>query len=139
MTYTRTLAVARCRRPGRVHIGTSGWSYHHWRLGLYAGIPRSRWLARYAAHFQAVEINASFHHQLRLTTLARWRDVTPDSFRFAVKVNRCLTHVKRLQFDDKTLRHLDNTDAGHAARDAMRLADLVGEPPGKEECAHHPH
>lgn len=35
--------------------------------------------------------------------------------------------------------YLDNTDAGHAPRDAMRLADLVGEPHGKEECAHHPH
>ncbi len=80
----------------RVYIGTSGWTYDEWRDGLYAGVPRGRWLAHYAERFDAVEVNATFYHLLARKIFAGWDRRTPAQFRFAVKSNRYLTHVLRL-------------------------------------------
>jgi uncharacterized protein YecE (DUF72 family) len=45
----------------RVRIGCSGWSYDDWRGGLYPdGLPKRRWLERYAEVFDTVEVNATF-------------------------------------------------------------------------------
>ena len=43
----------------RIVIGTSGWTYPHWRAPVYQGAPQSRWLERYAAEFPTVEVNAT--------------------------------------------------------------------------------
>ena len=80
------------------HIGTSGWTYDEWRDRLYAGVPRKDWLAHYASCFDAVEVNGTFYHLLPRRTFEGWRRETPAGFRFAVKSNRYLTHVKRLAF-----------------------------------------
>ena len=56
----------------RPRIGTSGWSYPFWRAGFYAGVPQRRWLAHCAAHFTAVEVNASFYHEVKAATLERF-------------------------------------------------------------------
>lgn len=88
----------------RIFIGTSGWTYDAWKDGFYAGVPRARWLAHYARHFDAVEVNATFYHRLRPATFAHWRAGTPARFRFAIKANRFLTHVKRLAFDAPSWR-----------------------------------
>jgi len=97
--------MKRSRTGGRpVHIGTSGWTYDAWRDGFYAGVPRDRWLAHYARHFDAVEVNATFYHRLKPAAFAHWREATPARFRFAIKANRFLTHVKRLDFDAQSWR-----------------------------------
>jgi uncharacterized protein YecE (DUF72 family) len=44
-----------------------------------------------------VEINSSFYRSHRAATYARWREETPDRFRFAVKAPREITHNRRLQ------------------------------------------
>jgi len=77
-------------------IGLSGWSYDEWKHGFYAGVKRRDWLAHYARHFPAVEINASFYGRLKPATWERWRDETPPDFRFAAKANRFLTHRRSL-------------------------------------------
>ena len=83
------------RRPEAL-VGTSGWSYDDWRDTLYAGVPRARWLAHYAALYDSVEVNASFYRSLAPATYAEWREQTPSSFRFAVKGSRYITHVRKL-------------------------------------------
>ncbi len=80
----------------RLYIGTSGWSYTGWRHSFYANIPRSQWLRFCAQHFTALEINASFYRLQRKETFVRWKEQTPDRFRFAIKGNRYLTHNKKL-------------------------------------------
>lgn len=79
-----------------LYVGTSGWTYPEWKDGFYAGVPRRRWLAHYAQHFRAVEVNVTFRRTMKPETLARWRDETPDAFRFAIKGHRVVTHVNRL-------------------------------------------
>jgi uncharacterized protein YecE (DUF72 family) len=79
-------------------IGTSGWQYRDWRGRFYPeGLPQRLWLEHYAGHFSVVEINNAFYRLPERRTFEQWRQRTPDTFRFAVKMSRYLTHVKRLR------------------------------------------
>jgi uncharacterized protein YecE (DUF72 family) len=80
-----------------IRIGCSGWSYAHWQNRFYSPRLRERdWLAYYAERFDTVEVNATFYRLPSRSTVARWADVTPEDFCFAVKGSRYLTHVRRL-------------------------------------------
>ncbi|HLU65031.1 MAG TPA: DUF72 domain-containing protein, partial [Kofleriaceae bacterium] len=80
-----------------LYIGTSGWMYPSWASILYPGVPRARWLAHASRQFTGLEVNATFYRQQSARTFARWRDETPDEFRFAIKAHRFITHYKRLR------------------------------------------
>ncbi len=54
-------------------------------------------LQRYAAVFNAVEINSSFYRPHQPSTYARWAESVPDSFRFSVKIPRTITHDRHLK------------------------------------------
>jgi uncharacterized protein YecE (DUF72 family) len=83
--------------PGRVHVGCSGWVYKHWYGILYPeGLAQKRWFERYAEEFDTVEINASFYRLPKAETFDGWRNKAPPGFRYAVKVNRFITHLKKL-------------------------------------------
>ena len=85
------------REAGRVRIGTSGWSYGHWREVLYPrGVSARDFLPLYATHFPTVEVNSSFYHLPRSTTVAHWVAVTPSGFCFAVKASSYITYRLRL-------------------------------------------
>ena len=80
-----------------VHVGCSGWVYRHWREVYYpAGLPQKQWFPHYSAEFDTVEINASFYRLPLPTTFDAWQAKAPDAFHYAVKVNRFITHNKKL-------------------------------------------
>jgi uncharacterized protein YecE (DUF72 family) len=79
----------------RVRIGTSGWSYAHWRGVLYERGTRDL-LARYAREFDTVELNASFYRWPSVERFTEWRRRLPEGFTLAVKAPRGLTHARRL-------------------------------------------
>ncbi|MBI4375390.1 MAG: DUF72 domain-containing protein [Elusimicrobia bacterium] len=82
---------------GRIHVGTSGYVYGHWRGVLYpAGLSSIRWLPRYAEAFSTVELNNTFYRLPETATVSRWRSSTPADFVFCCKGSRYLTHIKRL-------------------------------------------
>jgi uncharacterized protein YecE (DUF72 family) len=91
-------------RAGRAYIGISGWSYPEWREDFYANAPARDWLGIASARFTALEINATFYHELTPATFEHWRDATPPDFRFAVKAHRFVTHVKRLDAPAESFR-----------------------------------
>jgi uncharacterized protein YecE (DUF72 family) len=79
------------------HIGTSGWSYKHWKGVIYReGTPGTKWLEVYAERFQTVEVNNSFYHWPRDETFAAWRTRLPEGFLMSVKAPRPLTHYQKL-------------------------------------------
>lgn len=101
---------------GRVHVGTSGWTYKHWRGVFYPeDVPQRRWLEHYQQHFSTVELNATFYRLPQEQTFRRWAERSPDGFRFAVKGSRLITHLKRLR------------DAEDAASTFLARARLLGE------------
>jgi uncharacterized protein YecE (DUF72 family) len=80
-----------------VRIGCSGWMYDDWRGRLYPeGLPKKRWLERYAEVFGTVEVNSTFYRLASRDAVAEWVARTPPDFLFAVKASRYLTHMKRL-------------------------------------------
>jgi uncharacterized protein YecE (DUF72 family) len=83
----------------RCWIGTSGWSYRHWRGPFYPGdmAKGSEQLRFYVERFDTVEVNGTFYRLIEVGTFRRWREATPDNFVFACKGSRYLTHMKRLK------------------------------------------
>jgi uncharacterized protein YecE (DUF72 family) len=82
---------------GRIHLGTSGYVYQHWRGFLYPDrLPASQWLSMYASIFTTLELNATFYRLPTAQAAAGWRAQTPEGFRFVAKGSRFLTHMKRL-------------------------------------------
>ncbi|MBV9991958.1 MAG: DUF72 domain-containing protein [Alphaproteobacteria bacterium] len=94
-------------------IGTAGWAIRREHKALFPG--EGPHLARYAARLNAVEINSSFYRPHRPSTYARWRDETPDAFRFSVKMPRAITHEARL------------TDAGAALGELLAQCGALRE------------
>lgn len=81
-----------------VLIGTSGWQYRHWRDRFYPqGVAQKRWLEYYAERFQTVESNNAFYMLPKPETFKSWAERTPHDFVMAVKVNRYITHIRRLR------------------------------------------
>jgi uncharacterized protein YecE (DUF72 family) len=102
-----------------IRVGTSGYQYRHWRNVLYPeGLSQRDWLPFYARFFDTVELNATFYRLPSEDAAARWRDIVPRGFAFAVKGSRYLTHMKRL------------LDAGDGIRrfyaPVSRLAEKLG-------------
>jgi len=81
----------------QIRVGCSGWVYRHWRGLFYPeGLPQKRWFKRYSEEFDTVEINASFYRLPLASTFDGWREKAPPGFRYAVKANRFITHMKKL-------------------------------------------
>jgi uncharacterized protein YecE (DUF72 family) len=85
-------------------VGTSGWQYRHWRSNFYPEkLPQKAWFSHYAGLFSTVELNNSFHRQPSDAAWERWREVAPVGFRFAVKANRFITHIKRFKDPEQAI------------------------------------
>lgn len=82
---------------GAIHIGTSGWSYKHWREIFYpAEVKPPEYLSYYSTHFDTVEINTSFYHLPKEKTVQHWAEVVKKGFYFCPKISRYVTHIKKL-------------------------------------------
>lgn len=78
-------------------IGTSGYSYPHWRGLFYPeGLPSREWLRFYAGIFNTVELNVTFYRLPRESTFQNWYRITTPDFSFVLKGSRLITHRKRL-------------------------------------------
>ena len=78
---------------GEVHIGTSGYIFADWRGEFYPEkLPQNKWLEYYSNFFSAVEINATYYKLLPTSSFESMSNVTPDNFKFWVKVPGNITH-----------------------------------------------
>lgn len=102
---------------GTLYLGTSGFAYPEWKHGVFypEGLKDREMLAYYASRFRSVEVNYTFRRFPSQSTLETWREQTPDGFRFALKANQRITHVKRL------------ADADDEVRDFLERARILGD------------
>lgn len=116
------------RSKGHPWVGTSGWSYAHWRGRFYPpGLGQGRWLAYYAGFFSTVELNGSFYRLPSEISLRRWYEETPPGFLFAVKASRLITHYRRLVGVEEALAQF----VGRAALLGDKLGPILCQlPPG---------
>jgi uncharacterized protein YecE (DUF72 family) len=91
---------------GTLYLGTSGFAYDEWKHGVFypEGLANREMLSYYASRFPSVEINYTFRRFPTEKTLTTWRDSTPGSFRFTLKANQRITHVRRLADADEDVR-----------------------------------
>jgi len=103
-----------------IHIGCSGWFYSHWRGIFYPRqeVTPKNWFAYYANVFRTVELNAPFYRWPKPATVRRWYREAPPGFIYTVKVNRLITHDKRL------------TGTKQLVRDYYAIADTLREKMG---------
>ncbi|HEX8684145.1 MAG TPA: DUF72 domain-containing protein [Ardenticatenaceae bacterium] len=79
------------------YLGCPIWGQKNWVGELFTREARpGDFLQQYASVFNTVEGNTTFYGMPTETTVARWREETPPSFRFCFKFPRVVSHNKRL-------------------------------------------
>ena len=90
--------------PAEIRIGTSGYSYKHWRGRYYPeDLKSSEWLSHYVRDFDTVELNNTFYQLPTEEAFDNWRKSSPVDFVFAVKGSRFLTHMIKLKDPERGL------------------------------------
>jgi uncharacterized protein YecE (DUF72 family) len=92
------------------YVGTSGWNYKHWRGLFYpAGLKQKDEFQFFTEKFDTVELNNPFYKLPEKETFKKWKNLAPAGFTFAVKANRFITHMKKLNHcDEAVARMLQN-------------------------------
>ena len=88
---------------GKLHVGTGGWSFPHWRNGAFypSNIKADGEFFYFGSRkFNSVELNNTFHRQPKKELVDKWKAAAkelPTKFVYSVKMNQRVTH--ELQFD----------------------------------------
>jgi uncharacterized protein YecE (DUF72 family) len=79
--------------PGRILVGTSGYSFADWVGPFYPpGTKSGDYLGYYARHFGCVEVNSTYYRIPSPRVMELMERKTPEGFRFMVKLNQAMTH-----------------------------------------------
>ncbi|WP_340198646.1 DUF72 domain-containing protein [Ascidiimonas sp. W6] len=80
--------------PLSVYVGCAKWN----RQDLKNFYPRGTKdeLAYYASQFNSIELNATFYRIFSEEQFTKWREKTPEHFRFFPKLSRDISHLRRL-------------------------------------------
>src|SRR5687767_2319013 len=82
----------------RLLAGASGYSFKEWKGTFYPEKMKPEdMLSWYAERLPTVEINNTFYRMPATAMLEHWAQTTPESFRFAIKASRRITHDARLK------------------------------------------
>jgi uncharacterized protein YecE (DUF72 family) len=78
-----------------IYVGCAKWN----RQDLKGFYPRGTKdeLQYYSSQFNSIELNATFYRMFPAEQFEKWRDKTPDDFKFFPKISQEITHWKRLQ------------------------------------------
>jgi len=89
-------------------IGTSGWDYKSWQNKFYPAKLKEEKLQFYSEYFDTVELNFSFYKLPTKKMFKNWRTLTPNNFKFSVKLSSYITHSKKLKIDTSGKRAIRN-------------------------------
>jgi uncharacterized protein YecE (DUF72 family) len=92
------------KKGAEFYIGTSGWHYTHW-LGIFypPEVKGYNELRFFSEHFTTVENNSSFYRISKESTYKTWDRMTPQAFKFSLKLNKLITHTHRLELTDEVM------------------------------------
>lgn len=81
-----------------LYFGCPIWAFRGWVGNLFPGDAKAKdFLRHYAAVMNAIEANSTFYALPEPDTVSRWRDDTPEAFRFCFKFPRTVSHERRLK------------------------------------------
>lgn len=118
-----------------IRVGTAGWNYRHWRGPFYpADLDSKQWFAYYAERFHTVEINfdlAGRQSPLEITAdFVYIRLHGPgDAYQGLYEEDALLGWAGAIRQwargGRQVYRYFDNDENGYAARNALRLQELL--------------
>jgi uncharacterized protein YecE (DUF72 family) len=89
--------------PLPLYVGTSGWAYAAWKPQFYPQkLAAKTFLKHYATQLNAVEVNYTFRRSLSEKAARSWATDTGPDFKFSLKANQFITHIRQLK-DPATL------------------------------------
>ena len=81
------------KTKNKYHIGCSGFYNADWKGSLYpADSQNKEFLKLYSEVYNTVEINSTFYRKPTAKTLLKWREETPDDFKFIIKIPKTISH-----------------------------------------------
>lgn len=82
------------KKEFNVYVGCAKWN----KTDLKGFYPRGTKdeLSYYSTQFNAIELNATFYNMPSIVQVAKWKNKTPDGFKFFPKVTQSITHYRRL-------------------------------------------
>ena len=89
--------------PGgsQLFLGTSGYSFPHWKGVFYPDrISGKDWLRYYAMRFNSVEINSTYYGILSPGATGAMTESVPRGFSFSVKLHSSMTHQRNAGVDE---------------------------------------
>src|SRR5271170_250592 len=88
-----------------LYIGTSGWAYPIWKPEFYPkDVAAKNFLKFYATKLNAVEVNYTFRRLLSEKAAENWMNDAGPDFKFVVKANQYITHMRRLKDAEEPLQ-----------------------------------
>ncbi|WP_334162418.1 DUF72 domain-containing protein [Phenylobacterium sp.] len=82
---------------GRIRTGIGGWTFEPWRGVFYPkGLKHADELHFASRRLATIEINGTYYSSFKPDSWAKWREATPEGFRFSVKASRFCTNRKVL-------------------------------------------
>ncbi len=106
----------------QIYIGTSGWHYVHW-MGLFypESVTGYDELKYHSQYFNTVENNSSFYRIAGESTYKTWVRMTPQDYKFSLKLNKLLTHIHRLELNEEVKERV-----GYILHTTQVLKDRLG-------------
>lgn len=88
----------------QIYVGTSGWHYDNW-IGLFypPEVTGYQELTFHAQYFNTVENNSSFYRIAGESTYKTWYRMTPEAYKFSLKLNKLITHTHRLELNNEVI------------------------------------
>lgn len=103
----------------RVGVGAPVWGVKNWVGKVYPpGAQPKDFLEHYARQFNSIELNTTHYRTPDPATVQRWREVTPEGFKFNVKILQEISHRRPLDARSEIAREF-------VAR-TMELEDRLG-------------
>lgn len=84
-------------RPAALYLGATGYNMKNWVGKWYpAGTRDKDFLRQYGLQFNTIEHNTTHYRIPDAATVARWREETPEDFRFCPKIPQTISHAADL-------------------------------------------
>lgn len=104
----------------KIRTGIGGWTYKPWRGTFYPkGLRQADELEYAAGRLGAIEINGTYYRLQKPESFAKWRDTTPDGFKFTIKASRYCTNRKDLRETGESIERF-------LAQGIVELGDKLG-------------
>ena len=117
----------------KIYAGTSGWAYTTWKPNFYPPkLSSAKFLNYYASRLNSVEVNYTFRTLPTKKLLKDWIAGTPPGFKFAIKANQTITHIKRLRSAAKVTSEF--IDSLLPLKEAGKLGPVLFQLPPNLKC-----